>query len=81
MMVSKYLTPLASKLIALCKYLIQNKTGLNMNKKTVCVFLFISFSTGQLVDIKSSHKDLTDAVEYAYQNNLNVLIEDFTGVG
>ena len=81
MMVSKYLTALASKLIALCKYLIQNNTGLNMNKKIVCVFLFISFSTAQLADIKSSYKDLTDAVEYAYQNNLNVLIEDFTGVG
>ena len=81
MMVSKYLTALASKLIALCKYLIQNNTGLNMNKKIGCVFLFISFSTAQLVDIKSSYKDLTDAVEYAYQNNLNVLIEDFTGVG
>ena len=80
-MVSKYLTALASKLIALCKYLIQNNTGLNMNKKIACVFLFISFLTAQLVDIKSSYKDLTDAVEYAYQNNLNVLIEDFTGVG
>jgi len=52
-----------------------------MNKKIVSVFFFISFSTAQLIDIKSSYKDLTDAVEYAYQNNLNVLIEDFTGVG
>tara|TARA_Y100000816_G_scaffold239386_1_gene185706 strand:+ start:326 stop:484 length:159 start_codon:yes stop_codon:yes gene_type:complete len=52
-----------------------------MIKKIVCAFLFISFSTAQLADIKSSYKDLTDAVEYAYQNNLNVLIEDFTGVG
>ncbi len=52
-----------------------------MNKKIVCTFLFISFSTGQLVDYKSSYKNLTDAVEFAYQNNLNVLIEDFTGVG
>ena len=81
MMVSKYLTALASKLIPLCKYLFQNNTGLSMNKKIVCAFLFVSFSTAQLVDIKSSYKDLTDAVEYAYQNNLNVLIEDFTGVG
>ena len=52
-----------------------------MNKKIVCTFLFISFSTGQLVDVQSSYKDLIDAVEYAYQNNLNVVIEDFTGVG
>jgi len=52
-----------------------------MNKKIVCTFLFISFSAGQLVDYKSSYKNLTDAVEFAYQNNLNVLIEDFTGVG
>jgi len=52
-----------------------------MNKKIVCTFLFISFSEGQLVDYKSSYKNLTDAVEFAYQNNLNVLIEDFTGVG
>ena len=52
-----------------------------MNKKIVFTLLSISFSTAQLVDIKSSYKDLTDAVEYAYQNNLNVLIEDFTGVG
>ena len=52
-----------------------------MNKKIVRAFLLISFSTAQLVDINSSYKELTDAVEYAYQNNLNVLIEDFTGVG
>ena len=81
MMVLNYLTALASEFIALCKYLFKNNTGLIMNKKIVCAFLFISFSTAQLVDIKSSYKDLTDAVEYAYQNNLNVLIEDFTGVG
>ncbi len=81
MMVLKYLTALASKSKALCKYLFQKNKGLNMIKKIVCAFLFISFSTAQLADIKSSYKDLTDAVEYAYQNNLNVLIEDFTGVG
>ena len=52
-----------------------------MNKKIVCTFLFISLSEGQLVDYKSSYKNLTDAVEFAYPNNLNVLIEDFTGVG
>ena len=81
MMVLKYLTALASKSISLCKYFFQNNTGLNMNKKVVSAFLFISFLTAQLVDIKSSYKNLTNAVEYAYQNNLNVLIEDFTGVG
>lgn len=81
MMVLKYLTALASEFVALCKYFFQKNTGLNMNKKIVSVFFFISFSTAQLIDIKSSYKDLTDAVEYAYQNNLNVLIEDFTGVG
>ena len=81
MMVLKYLTALASNPIAICKYLFQNNTGLKMNKKIVCAFLFISFSTAKLVDIKRSYKDLTEAVEYAYQNNLNVLIEDFTGVG
>ncbi len=81
MMVLKYLTALAFKSITLCKYLFQNNTGLKMNKKIVCAFLFISFSTAQLVDIKRSYRDLTDAAEYAYQNNLNVLIEDFTGVG
>ena len=81
MMVLKYLTALASKSIGLCKYLFQKSIGSNMNKKILCAFLFISFSTAQLVDIKSSYKDLNDAVEYAYQNNLNVLVEDFTGVG
>ena len=81
MMVLKYLIALAFKFITLCKYLFQNNTGLKMNIKIVCAFLFISFSTAQLVDIKRSYKDLTEAVEYAYQNNLNVLIEDFTGVG
>lgn len=80
-MVLKYLIALAFSSISLCKYLFQNNTGLKMNKKIVCAFLFISFSTAQLVDIKRSYKDLTDAVEYAYQNNLNVIIEDFTGVG
>jgi len=80
-MVLKYLTALASEFVALCKYFLQKNTGLNMNKRIVSVFFFISFSTAQLIDIKSSYKDLTDAVEYAYQNNLNVLIEDFTGVG
>ena len=81
MMVLKYLIVLASKIIALCKYLFLKISGLNMNKKIAYAFLFISFSTGQLVDVQSSYKDLIDAVEYAYQNNLNVLIEDFTGVG
>ena len=72
---------LASKSIAKKLYYSKRNTDLNMNKKIVCTFLFISFSTGQLVDYKSSYKNLTDAVEFAYQNNLNVLIEDFTGVG
>ena len=52
-----------------------------MNKKIICSLIFISCSTAQIVDSKSPHKDLTDAVEFAYQNKLNVLIEDFTGVG
>ena len=81
MMVSKYLTALASKLIALCKYLIQNNKGLNMNKKIICAILLISSSTGQLLENNSSYKNLNDAVRFAYQNKLNVLIEDFTGVG
>ena len=72
---------LASKPIAKKLYFSKRNTGLNMRKKIVCTFLFISFSAGQLVDYKSSYKNLTDAVEFAYQNNLNVLIEDFTGVG
>ena len=72
---------LASKPLAKKLYFSKRNTVLNMNKKIVCTFLFISFSTGQLVDYKSSYKNLTDAVEFAYQNNLNVLIEDFTGVG
>ena len=72
---------LASKSIAKKLYFSKRNTGLNMNKKIVCTLFFISFSTGQLVDYKSSYKNLTDAVEFAYQNNLNVLIEDFTGVG
>tara|TARA_B100001769_G_C22045249_1_gene561759 strand:- start:735 stop:956 length:222 start_codon:yes stop_codon:yes gene_type:complete len=72
---------LASKSIAKKLYYSKRNTDLNMNKKIVCTFLFISFSEGQLVDYKSSYKNLTDAVEFAYQNNLNVLIEDFTGVG
>tara|TARA_S200000501_G_scaffold366057_1_gene400329 strand:- start:1075 stop:1296 length:222 start_codon:yes stop_codon:yes gene_type:complete len=72
---------LASKPLAKKLYFSKRNTGLNMNKKIVCNFLFISFSAGQLVDYKSSYKNLTNAVEFAYQNNLNVLIEDFTGVG
>ena len=72
---------LASKPIVKKLYFSKRDKCLNMNKKIVCNFLFISFSAGQLVDYKSSYKNLTDAVEFAYQNNLNVLIEDFTGVG
>ena len=52
-----------------------------MNKKVICVILLISSSAGQLFDDHSSYKDLSDAVRFAYQNRLNVLIEDFTGVG
>ena len=40
----------------------------------------VKYNLPSLAD-KSSYKNLTDAVEFAYQNNLNVLIEDFTGVG
>ena len=51
-----------------------------MNKKVICGILLISFSNGQLFDDNSSYKSLNDAVKFAYQNKLNVLIEDFTGV-
>ena len=52
-----------------------------MDKKLICAILLISSSAGQLSDDHSSYKDLSDAVRFAYQNRLNVLIEDFTGVG
>ena len=52
-----------------------------MNKKVTCAILLISSLAGQLFDDHSSYKDLDDAVKFAYQNKLNVLIEDFTGVG
>ena len=52
-----------------------------MNKKIICAILLISSSTGQLLENNSSYKNLNDAVRFAYQNKLNVLIEDFTGVG
>ena len=52
-----------------------------MNKKVICVILLISSSAGQLSDDQVSYKDLNDALKFAYQNKLNVLIEDFTGVG
>ena len=81
MMVLKYLTVLASKSIV-CKIIFfKANIGLSMNKTFFCAFLFISILKGQLVDNKTLYKDLTGAVKYAYQNNLNVLIEDFTGVG
>lgn len=52
-----------------------------MNKKVICAILLISSSAGQLFDDHNSYKNLDDAVKFAYQNRLNVLIEDFTGVG
>ena len=52
-----------------------------MDKKFTCVILLISSSAGQLFDDHNSYKDLNDALRFAYQNRLNVLIEDFTGVG
>mgnify|MGYP000135290147 FL=1 len=52
-----------------------------MNKKIICAILLISLSNGQLLENNSSYKNLNDAVRFAYQNKLNVLIEDFTGVG
>ena len=52
-----------------------------MDKKFICVILLISSSAGQLSDDHNPYKDLNDAVKFAYQNRLNVLIEDFTGVG
>ena len=52
-----------------------------MDKKLIFVILLISSLAGQLFDDHSSYKDLNDAVKFAYQNKLNVLIEDFTGVG
>ena len=52
-----------------------------MDKKLIFVILLISSFAGQLFDDHNSYKDLNDAVKFAYQNKLNVLIEDFTGVG
>ena len=52
-----------------------------MNNKVICVILSISSSAGQLFDDHNPYKDLNDAVRFAYQNRLNVLVEDFTGVG
>jgi len=52
-------------------------------KKIFKIFTFISLITlsyAQGLDKKSVFYNLGDAVEYAHQMNLNVLIEDFTGV-
>ena len=46
-----------------------------------CYFLLISFVFGQRVDDNVVLDDLNDVLGFAYQNNLNVLVEDFTGVG
>ena len=43
--------------------------------------LLISFVFGQRVDDNVALDHLNDVVSFAYQNNLNVLVEDFTGVG
>ena len=48
--------------------------------KILCYFLLISSFFGQRVDDHATLDDLNDVVSFAYQNNLNVLIEDFTGV-
>ena len=48
--------------------------------KILCYFLLISSFFGQRVDDHAALDDLNDVVSFAYQNNLNVLIEDFTGV-
>ena len=52
-----------------------------MNEKVICVILLISSSAGQLFDDHNSYKDLNDAVKFANQNSLNVIKDDFTGVG
>ena len=52
-----------------------------MNKRVICAILLISSLAGQLFDGHSTYKNLNDAVKFAYQNRLNVIIEDFTGVG
>ena len=49
--------------------------------KILYYFLLIPFIAGQRVDDNVASDDLIDVVSFAYQNNLNVLVEDFTGVG
>ena len=53
-------------------------------KKTSRIFyclIFIAFGFSQRNEDQAFLNDLNDAIHFAYQNNLNVLIEDFTGVG
>jgi len=52
-------------------------------KKIFKIFSFVSLITlsyAQGLDKKAVFYNLGDAVEYAHQRNLNVMIEDFTGV-
>ncbi len=53
-------------------------------KEFLRVFYFfniISIVLSQNIEKNVVLNDLNEAVYFAHQNNLNVLIEDFTGVG
>jgi len=51
---------------------------MNMPFKFLSFLIFISMTFAQRI---KDQVVLNDAIHFAHQNNLNVLIEDFTGVG
>jgi len=54
---------------------------MNMSFKLLSFLIFISMVFAQRIEDQVLLNDLNDAIHFAHQNNLNVLIEDFTGVG
>ena len=52
-----------------------------MSREIICGILLSSLSMGQFVDDNGSYKNLTDAIKFAYKNNLNAAIVNFTGFG
>ena len=54
---------------------------MKMPFKLLPLFIFISMIFAQRIEDQVVLNDLNDAIHFAHQNNLNVLIEDFAGVG
>tara|TARA_Y100001958_G_C21073388_1_gene432146 strand:+ start:346 stop:504 length:159 start_codon:yes stop_codon:yes gene_type:complete len=52
-----------------------------MSREIIFDILLSSLLMGQFVDDNGSYKNLTDAIKFAYENNLNAAIVNFTGFG